>query len=409
MPSPERRAPMASMTGGGAGAATLWGVSPEGDPPSALPAAQVPTFDAEEPQGAMRLSVLCTGLEFIDGHYEYIFRVFHPGGCSWRVQKRYSDLFALDEQMSQGLEGMPPFPPKHTLGDRLLSSEKEVATRRVVQLQRYLALLTARHDAAHLPELLTALGEAPPEPVASVTIVRWEQWGAEKAAVELQVSSVPQGDDDCRPVERHEATVRAARRAAPSPRGRAEPGGGIEVDGATFGAPAGEPLRVVGLRQGTQAELSIRAWNAVGASPPVLVRLAVPAPPGPVAGVPGEPERSGGTPSRAGETSTSLTASASASAADPPAAAPPPFQPRLDTGSRVTAVYAGDGGWYDAVVRHAARAPPGDGLVTVDWLRPAPLAREDLRCVCEAGLDDTRHRRVPAQQIRPAGRSGEGL
>eukprot|EP00927_Polykrikos_kofoidii_P085722 TRINITY_DN9398_c0_g1_i1.p1 TRINITY_DN9398_c0_g1~~TRINITY_DN9398_c0_g1_i1.p1 ORF type:complete len:219 (+),score=30.22 TRINITY_DN9398_c0_g1_i1:26-658(+) len=59
----------------------------------------------------------------------------------------------------------------------------------------------------------------------------------------------------------------------------------------------------------------------------------------------------------------------------------------LAPGARVRAIWAGDGRRYDAIV-----AEIKNGLVEVNWLRPAPLSGE-------AGGDDTSHRQVQHQHV----------
>eukprot|EP00927_Polykrikos_kofoidii_P085723 TRINITY_DN9398_c0_g1_i4.p1 TRINITY_DN9398_c0_g1~~TRINITY_DN9398_c0_g1_i4.p1 ORF type:complete len:186 (+),score=16.38 TRINITY_DN9398_c0_g1_i4:181-738(+) len=72
----------------------------------------------------------------------------------------------------------------------------------------------------------------------------------------------------------------------------------------------------------------------------------------------------------------------------------PSGRSREAPGARVRAIWAGDGRRYDAIV-----AEIKNGLVEVNWLRPAPLSGEELVCVCEAGGDDTSHRQVQHQHV----------
>jgi len=146
--------------------------------------------------------------------------------------------------------------------------------------------------------------------------------------------------------------------------GVAAEGGPAEELRASFGpltramaassqGPPGQPLCVRDLPCGETVCLEVRAANRVGTSRALAVELAVP----------GERKR--------------------------------PVVP----GARVRAVWAGDGARYDAVVKSLA----GDGCVLLNWLRPAPLSGEVLKCVCETGGDDTAHRVVPRALVLPLG------
>eukprot|EP00927_Polykrikos_kofoidii_P055870 TRINITY_DN50058_c0_g1_i1.p1 TRINITY_DN50058_c0_g1~~TRINITY_DN50058_c0_g1_i1.p1 ORF type:complete len:263 (-),score=25.81 TRINITY_DN50058_c0_g1_i1:48-836(-) len=70
---------------------------------------------------------------------------------------------------------------------------------------------------------------------------------------------------------------------------------------------------------------------------------------------------------------------------------------RVNVGSRVLAVWKGNGHFYHAIVRCVKER---EGIVIVDWLRPAPLSNEVLRCVCDAGGDDTLHRHVAIRNVK---------
>lgn len=123
--------------------------------------------------------------------------------------------------------------------------------------------------------------------------------------------------------------------------------------------PAGEPLHVTGLPCGELLSLEVFAGNRAGVSPAFALQLTVP----------GERTRS------------------------------------LAPGARVRAVWAGDGAVYDAVVKNLT----SDDTVVLNWLRPMPLSAEKLRCVCDAGGDDTTHRMVPRGLVSPLASDPEEL
>eukprot|EP00927_Polykrikos_kofoidii_P003292 TRINITY_DN11310_c0_g1_i5.p1 TRINITY_DN11310_c0_g1~~TRINITY_DN11310_c0_g1_i5.p1 ORF type:complete len:583 (+),score=118.86 TRINITY_DN11310_c0_g1_i5:100-1848(+) len=339
------------------------------------------------------LGILCTEVLMKELHFEYVFHVTHPCGCSWQVSRRYNDMLQMHEELTRRFDGLPPFPPKRSLGQRFTISERDAANKRVIALQRYLQLLSFRKDVLGPPHVLGTLGAEAPEAVRAVRVASWHfrggggasapsrlpnpHPGATVADVVLEVDHAPlQAEGCCRPVEGFEARVRILPNYCS--RGR------CEIDGATFSVALGDTLRIRSLPCGSEVEISVCAWNAVGTSPPVVVCFAVP----------GEQQDSSRhfdinpNSSRGGHgllSGTKLTSS--------------PFSGKrqINIGCKVLAVWAGDGEYYDAVVRHVERR---EGMVTVDWLRPAPLASEVQRCVCEAGGDDTLHRRVPTRCVR---------
>lgn len=329
--------------------------------------------------GGPRLDVLCTGLDNVQGFYEYVFLVSHPCGCSWKVKRRYSDLLKLHEQLSAMVETLPAFPPKwNSFGQHLTSSSQDVATQRVVALQRYLRLLARDRATARLPAVLATLGVEAPETVRSVRVLCWNHEDDE-TSVEMDVQPSSQGENSSRPVESYEVDAR-------NPFGDELRKTVANID---------QPVCVSGLIAGEEVEISVRARNAVGTSPPIAIRLMVPAPLAisPADSMPSSSDNHHAQPSRC-----------------LPPGEPPPGEncdlgflelSQVQVGSRVLAVWAGDRTWYDAVVRHVHR----EGWVTVDWLRPAPLSCEDLRCVCDAGGDDTAHRRVISQKVRLRGKA----
>lgn len=359
-----------------------------------------------------RLGVLCTGLQTVGIHHEYVFRLSHPCGCSWVVQKRYRDLLQLHEQLQLGFSGLPEFPPKRSLSERFIISEQDAATRRVVALQSYLQRLCLRGDALEAPSLLEELGATVPSAVRAVRVTRWhvkENKGKvgprSTADAELEVRPDISAEGCCRPVEGFEVEVVL------------ESGKGLDP----FTAPLGAPLCVAGLPCGAQAELRVRAVNILGRSEPVALRISVPLastafngaatassavaaesgagnlPEGCTAARPYPSKMPQA--SRVPPHSNSVVASASLTTQCLSPCAPLFSGRRLGVGSRVQAIWAGDGGWYDAVIRRL----DGEGWATVDWLRPAPLGDEPLRCVCEVGGDDTLYRRVNYEKLRAPG------
>lgn len=326
------------------------------------------------PNGQTML-ILGIGFDEVEGHYEYTFLIAHRGGCSWKVQHRYRDLLAIHDRLAtSGIKSLPPFPPKHTLAQRFQTTERDVATKRIVELQRYLQLLAASRETAPLPLVQKMLGVKPPEAPTGARVARWEHVSENSsfATVELEVRAAEQVEGSCCPVEAHQVEVHVMPRLSGIPTN--------EVDGRTFFAPVGAKVRVPGLPCGTEVEFALCSRNGTGRSEIVSIRCAVP------------------------ENVDQLDAATTKGSIDGMPLSP--LKPmNVSSGSRVLAVWAGDGQWYDAVVRRVH----ADSVVTVDWLRQAPLSAEKLRCVCDAGGDDTSHRRIPMRHLRLPGRGGPGL
>eukprot|EP00747_Dinoflagellata_sp_TGD_P167187 gnl/TRDRNA2_/TRDRNA2_191167_c0_seq1.p1 gnl/TRDRNA2_/TRDRNA2_191167_c0~~gnl/TRDRNA2_/TRDRNA2_191167_c0_seq1.p1 ORF type:complete len:386 (+),score=56.54 gnl/TRDRNA2_/TRDRNA2_191167_c0_seq1:118-1275(+) len=330
-----------------------------------------------------RLGVMCTGLEYIEGHWEYIFHVSHTCGCGWTVQRRYSELLEWHKQLSNMLDNLPPFPPKRSMSQIFTSSMQEVASTRVPLLQRYLEVVAASPGAAKVPAILEMLGAGPPDAVATVRPARWRIHGAAGATCELEVRpGWHQKESCCRPVEGFEVEAQLL----PSPGSGAAGGGRARRTIVRLG----EPVCITGLPCGVEVEFGVRAKNALGSSSVVSIRVFVP----------WGNEGSGGGASSGTTNLQDPVASEDMrgdEAHDADNASFVPFKgpERFVPGNRVVAVWAGDGQWYDGVVRHVRTK----GWVTVDWLRPAPLSEEVLRCVCDAGGDDTAHREVPVCDV----------
>lgn len=211
--------------------------------------------------------VLGTGLEVVAGHYEYTFLVSHRGGCSWKVQRRYRDLLALhDSLFAHGVKTLPPFPPKHTISQRFQTSERDVATKRIVELQRYLQVLLTCRETAALPLVQKMLGVKIPEAPSGARVASWEHIPgfSNFADVELEVRSAAQVDGNCCPVEIHQVEVNVL----PCLSGLTT----CEVDGKTFTASIGAPVRVTGLPCGMEVEFALCSRNAVGKSRTISIR-----------------------------------------------------------------------------------------------------------------------------------------
>lgn len=318
---------------------------------------------APPPRRASSLEVLCIGFEAVGIHTEYNFRISHSSGCSWKVQRRYSTLLSLHEELSNSLPGLPPFPQKASLSQHL-TSEKDVSMQRAVSLQRYFQLLQQRGDALGLGSTLRALGAEKPDVVQDVRVVRWDRVSGTELAVELEVVPSVRPDDCPRPVEGLEVRVKVPSWLRSRSNSRTS-------DGTTVMAPVGKLVRLPVMPDDTELDLSVRAWNALGSSPPMSLRVSVPS---------REPRAS------------PVPACLEGGGDQSPTAGPA-------VGGRVDAIWAGDGHWYGAVVRHVDEPW---GWIVVDWLRPRPLDSGDRpRCVCEAGGDDTTHRRVLPSHVRP--------
>jgi len=303
------------------------------------------------------LGILCTGVAAEEFHYEYIFHVSHPSGCGWTVQKRYSELLELHRKLSARLQDSPPFPPKRTITERLTITDWDAALRRVSALQHYFNLLMLQHDILQFPDVLVAMGGEAPDSVASVRAVPLDsKSGSATATVELQVQPAQQLEGNCRPVEGYVIEVHPLSSLQDWEDGQVK-----------LTKRLHEILQVGGLPYNTEFDLMVRAFNSIGYSPPVTVRVSIP------------------------QISTPEDHSACGAAAIDLQC--------LTRGSRVSAIWAGDGKYYDALVRYT----DPQGWVVVDWLRPAPLQRVKFKCVCETGGDDTTHRRIPIRKVRAAG------
>lgn len=226
----------------------------------------------------------------------------------------------------------------------LVLGQDTLAQRRAVALQRYFQGAVARPEVGSARGFVDLLGLRPPNAVSRVEVSRWLpacDCVPGTASVELQVALGAPARSG--PVEEVQASVWLLVGASPA---------------LSRGAP-GQALRVEGLPCGEMVAVEVYAANCAGTSPAAVLQL----------DVPGKRTR--------------------------------PVLP----GSRVRAVWAGDGACYDAVVKSLT----SDGSVVLNWLRPIPLSEEVLRCVCEAGGDDTSHRVVPRALVMPLGVEPESL
>lgn len=244
-----------------------------------------------------------------------------------------------------------------------------------------------------------------PSAVRAVRVTKWYLKTAKgtksspcaTAEAELEVRPEVSREGCCRPVEGFEVEVVSS-------------AGKMNASLHPLIFSLGAVVRVPGLTCGTQAELRVRAWNALGRSEPVALRIAVPKR---ARKFPAIPDESGSLPegcvaARPYPSKLPQSSRVAAPTGDSPLATSsqtprffsqcePLFSCRhFSIGSRVQAKWAGDGEWYDAVIRRF----DGDGWATVDWLRPTPLGDETLHCVCECGGDDTMHRRVLCENLR---------
>lgn len=211
------------------------------------------------------------------------------------------------------------------------------AQRSDAALQSYLTTALDIKEIADHPGFQAILGMKQPDSVTRVRILHW-----------LPLSESLPGTAT---VELEVIPPVADKMFGPAEEIRAE----IPVlKGAAFppsSAALGETVRIEGLPCGEELSLEVCAANSAGASEAVSVRLAVP----------GKRTRI------------------------------------LGPGVRVRAMWAGDGDMYDATIKKVTE----DGSVFVNWLRPAPLSNEDLRCVCDAGGDDTAYRLVSRAMVMP--------
>lgn len=322
--------------------------------------------------GVLRLGVLGTGLELVDGHYEYVFQISHPWGCSWRVQHRFRHLLSLHGELVTQLTSVPSFPPKHSVSQRLFTSEKDIATKRIVELQRYLQLMVANTETGQNAAVQKALGATQPQAPGIVRVTNWEHNRASScASMELEFDldeDAVQAPSCSAPIESVEVQVHVMPKLGPL-------GGGSEASEKTHIRSFREPVRIADLPIGREIEFKVRLCNIVGGSPPLAMRIMVPGPDD----APDSPI---------------MTISSLRPDTGP---APPLPSEQIGEGCRVSALWAGNGYYYDAIVRRG----PSNGKVTVDWLRPAPMSGEELHCVLDDGGDDTAHRHVPVHQLRP--------
>jgi len=296
-----------------------------------------------------RLSVFCTGFEDVSGHVEYVFQVLHSSGCNWKTQRRYSDLLLAHQALDCQFDGLPDFPPKSLPGIGALLGQ-EFSAQRASALQRYYEAVLARQSVCYARDLQRALGVQRPSAVSSVRVSRWLLASPEEEGVEGIEKSSNAGPPGTAMVE---FDVKIGHSVACAP---------VDELVAVVKIYAGRTttvrilypqsaLSISGLPCGELIDVEVHACNGIGESDPFLMCLQVP----------GRQRK--------------------------------PLYP----GTRVQAVYAGDGKRYDASVKSIT----ADGSVLVNWLRPAPLSAEILTCVCEHGGEDTDHRVVPRARVWP--------
>lgn len=303
--------------------------------------------------------VLCIGYDDGGDHVEYEFLVTHVSGRARKVRKRFSELLAAHEELTNKFTALPDFPPKGLPG-LLLVMGSDFINRRVIGLQRWFEGLCVRRDVVSAVEFQRLLGVHAPVAISSIRGHKWltphavdrEGLRCVTATLELEVAIEElEGGGD---VDILTATVQ------------------ILVAGCNPGRPAskcahgtaqswtsrpGSQLVVSSLPCGEEVVIEVRARNALGAGSPSFLQLMVP-----------------------GRRAI-----------------------RLSQGMRVRAVWAGDGNWYDGILKTLC---PND-FVVVTWLRPAPLSGEVLVCVCDTGGDDTMHRSVPRGLVSPVGHDWE--
>lgn len=231
----------------------------------------------------LRLSAAATNVELVDGHWEYSFQVAHPGGCSWRVQRRFSEFRTAFDALGTSTPGLPELPDAEGIFPVVTKAR---ALRRVTELQRYLDGVLAHSctKVACAESVQKVLGVRRPETPTSVQPSRWflSEAGAttphefsaggaatsSTAGVELVVALAQQILGSDRPVDRLLATVTA---------------GGLVVEtarlaGTATGRGLALRLRLEGLPCGEEASIEVRAANAVGESNAAVVWLRVPTP-----------------------------------------------------------------------------------------------------------------------------------
>lgn len=230
-------------------------------------------------------------------------------------------------------------PPFPTYGVGLgLLFGQEFDDDRVAALQQYFDTALACEDVACAPHFQSFLGTQRPEEVTSVRVRRWFPHSAELGLSSVELEVATREQSSNGPAE--EVVVAAHVFGTPL---------------VTSCSPVEKPVRVYGLPCGEEVLFEVRARNGVGSSDAVEVCVQVPG-----------PRRS------------------------------------LVPGTRVRAVWAGDGLCYDAIVKRIR-----DGKVLVSWLRPNPLGTEKLVCVCESGGDDTAHCVVRRWEVVPVETTGD--
>mmetsp|Transcript_22054 Transcript_22054/g.50387 ORF Transcript_22054/g.50387 Transcript_22054/m.50387 type:complete len:236 (-) Transcript_22054:66-773(-) len=130
--------------------------------------------------GHQQCKVLCTGLTIEGLHYEYTFLLFAPPAFSWRVQRRYSALLAMHQDLLRAFtqEALPQFPPKSNLKAMLTNSHKAVAMGRIKPLQEYLQQVLSWEHLAQARLLVLETLDAP-----SVVLLQLEEEQAKGASL----------------------------------------------------------------------------------------------------------------------------------------------------------------------------------------------------------------------------------
>jgi len=225
--------------------------------------------------------VSCVGHEAHRGHTEYRLRIHHAGGCEWTVARRHSELSIVHDRLCAvfGADGLPAFPAKAPgfLGNLLGGAgQRDVIEQREVGLQRYFEGVCARAEVTRTACFQAAIGVVPPSPVMHFRVRGWQPCSDESGGEESKVASAVVemiSDEQCNGsaavVEGYIVVAIPVVLAAP----RAELMPLAEVDVPVFQEG---PAQIDGLPEGVQVELEVCAYNAVGRSPTVSIRVLVP-------------------------------------------------------------------------------------------------------------------------------------
>lgn len=223
-------------------------------------------------------AVNVVGHERQRGHIQYLFRVRHSRGCEWTVARRYRELQALHQQLGAVFSdaALPAFPRASSVVGAILSGgmQRQIIADREKDFQTYFDRLCENRDIMTTHCVQVALAVVVPEPVSQLRVRGWLP-ASEGRWLTALLETRPEGQEagSCGVVETCEVTARVICCAAKSLR---RPSDLVSSFSTPVVGRVGQ-LRVEALEPGTHVEFEVSVLNMVGRSPPVAIRVIVPA------------------------------------------------------------------------------------------------------------------------------------